>query len=93
MWHFAESRQDGNIAVWLMNGLQLVQSDVIAFVPLNWSVAETGDFNGDGFSDILWRDNNAGATTIWFMQGTQVSQGVGLGVVPTSWTIQGLDAE
>ena len=32
---------------------------------------ETGDFNGDGKSDILWRNTN-GEMAIWLMNGAQV---------------------
>ena len=31
-----------------MNGTQIISSTVIGNVPINWSVAGTGDFNGDG---------------------------------------------
>ena len=36
--------------------------------PLSWSVAGVGDFNGDGFSDLLFIDTN-GDIAIWFMKG------------------------
>jgi hypothetical protein len=49
-----------------------------------WSIGETDDFDGEGKSDILWRDTNTGATAIWFMNGTQISQTAILGVVPTN---------
>jgi hypothetical protein len=29
-------------------------------VPANWSIVGTADFNGDGKSDLLWRDSNSG---------------------------------
>jgi hypothetical protein len=61
-------------------------------VPTSWTVAVTGDFNGDGMSDILWR-NTDGDTSIWFMNGTLVSSASDLGVVPTSWVIQGANAD
>ena len=37
-------------------------------VPATWTVVGTGDFNGDGKTDILWRDT-IGNTAIWFMNG------------------------
>ena len=39
-----------------------------AAVPTNWHIAGTGDFNGDGRDDILWR-NDAGQLTNWLGTG------------------------
>ena len=46
----------------------------------------TGDLDGDGNGDILWRDTN-GNGAIWFMNGGQVLSPAGLGIVPANWTI------
>ena len=81
------------VAIWLLNGLQVSQTGGLGTVPSNWIIAETGDFNGDGKSDILWRDNNTGAVAIWFMNGLQVSSSAGVGTVGLDWTIQGLNAD
>ena len=37
-------------------------------MPSNWTIVGTGDFNGDGKSDILWRDTS-GTVAIWLMNG------------------------
>ncbi|MBV8791886.1 MAG: hypothetical protein JO237_07500 [Pseudolabrys sp.] len=40
---------------------------------------QVGDYNGDGSSDILWR-NDSGAMAEWLMNGTTISQAL----TPTS---------
>jgi hypothetical protein len=47
---------------------------------------DTHDFNGDGKSDILWRDTS-GNISMWLMNGSTVISGTGLGNVPTSWSV------
>ena len=65
----------GNLSIWLMGGggdssnnqpPQILGTPSLGFVPLTFAVAATGDYNFDGFSDILWRDT-AGNVSIWFM--------------------------
>jgi FG-GAP-like repeat/FG-GAP repeat len=36
----------------------------------NWKMAGSGDFNGDGKPDILWRNDASGENSIWLMNGT-----------------------
>jgi Tol biopolymer transport system component len=96
LWH----NTDGDTSIWLMsvNGIQMqiLSSTDFGIVPPSWTPALTGDFNGDGKSDILWRNTN-GDTSIWFMTATgtqvQVLSVTDLGGAPTSWVIQGLGAE
>jgi pro-kumamolisin-like protein/VCBS repeat protein len=49
---------------------------------------DTHDFNGDGFSDILWRDSG-GDVAMWLMNGSTIAAGAGLGNVPNNWSIVG----
>ena len=50
--------------------------------------AATHDFNGDGKSDIAWRDTG-GNTAAWLMNGATVLQSTLLGSPPTTWSIVG----
>jgi hypothetical protein len=74
--------------IWLMNGTAIASTMVVSSVATNWSIVGTGDFDGDGKTDILWRDT-AGDLAIWFMNGTAISSAGSLGNVPQAWSVAG----
>jgi photosystem II stability/assembly factor-like uncharacterized protein len=78
----------GVVAVWLMDGAQVVQSGKIADVPASWQIVGQRDFNGDAKHDFLWRDTH-GTVAIWLLSGLQVLQSRSFGSVDSSWTIVG----
>ncbi|MBV9374041.1 MAG: VCBS repeat-containing protein, partial [Alphaproteobacteria bacterium] len=84
----------GNVRIWLLgttpNSLNIRSSADLGNVPLNWSIVQTGDYNGDGFSDILWEDDT-GNLKAWFMQGTTVAKTQILGKIGLKWTVQSLN--
>jgi hypothetical protein len=41
----------------------------------SWQIAGTGDFNGDGKVDILWRNYGTGLNYVWYMDGVTVTGG------------------
>jgi len=65
---------DGSVAVWTMNGVTLATA---AFTnPSNtgrpdWKVVATGDFDKDGKTDILFK-NDDGTLAVWFMDGVNL---------------------
>ena len=73
-----------------MNGANLVDGAVVATVPTDWKIQDgAGDYNGDGKSDLLWRNDN-GQVAIWQMNGSTLVDGSLASVpVPTDWNIQG----
>src|SRR5205085_3042374 len=42
----------------------------------NYYVGGTGDFNGDGSPDILWRNGTTGANALWLMNRTEFQNDV-----------------
>jgi hypothetical protein len=84
----------GNVRIWLRgatpNSLNIRSSADLGNVPLHWSIVQTGDYNGDGFSDILWQDNT-GNLNAWFMQGATVVKTQTLGNIGLNWTVQSLN--
>jgi hypothetical protein len=84
---------DGKNAIWLMDGTTVLSgSGYLQKVgDTNWAVVGTGDFNGDGRSDILWRDQITGKNAMWLMDGTtMLPESDSLQkVADTNWTVAG----
>jgi len=59
----------GRHILWHMNGLAYQHHELGTPVP-GVFVAGTGDFDGDGRSDLLWRNEQTGAITMWLVYGT-----------------------
>ncbi|HVE71218.1 MAG TPA: M57 family metalloprotease [Thermoanaerobaculia bacterium] len=45
------------------------------------------DFNGDGKSDILWRQGNTGENYVYTMNGHQITSAAPINVLPTIWEV------
>ena len=75
--------------IWIMNGTTLQYVVSLPTEPIDWSIAGTGDFNGDGKSDIVWQNTSTGQRLIWIMNGTTIQYVVNLPTEPTDWSIAG----
>ncbi len=86
--------ESGALTNWLAttNGAFMANdANVLASVPVDWKIAGTGDFNGDGLTDILWR-NDSGAVTNWLATATggyTANDSNVLASVPNDWKIVG----
>jgi hypothetical protein len=84
----------GALSNWLANSdatFTINDSNAFHEVPTSWQVVGTGDFNGDGRDDILWRSSN-GALSDWLGTpngGFTVNDAHALIQVPTDWQIAG----
>ncbi|MDB5482908.1 MAG: peptidase and matrixin and adamalysin [Caulobacteraceae bacterium] len=82
----------GQVGEWLSNtgaGYAGFTAPILATIDPSWKIQGVGDFNGDGLSDILWRNTN-GDTGVWMTTAGGGYAPVDLGVVDSSWTVQGV---
>jgi hypothetical protein len=56
-------------------------------VPAASKLVDTHDSNGDGLSDIVWR--NGTSIAVWLMNGTQIKLSGAVGSAPATWSIVG----
>jgi len=76
----------GHTSMWLMDGRQIKPGGAfdLGTIGASWKAATgTGDLDGDGRTDILWRDN-AGHTVLWEMNGGQIKPGGAIDLGATS---------
>jgi hypothetical protein len=75
-----------------MNGAAVATAGALGNIPATFSIVQTGDYNGDGMSDIMWQDN-LGNASMWFMNGAAVASTGTVGNIPTIRIVQSVNAE
>jgi len=84
---------NGSFTEWLgqaSGGFVSNDANAWAVLPASWKVAGTGDYNGDGRTDIAWRNDN-GAFTDWLGQasgGFLSNDANAWNVLPNEWKVQ-----
>ena len=85
---FLWQNDNGQAAVWLMNGTSLIGGGPVGRNPgPSWHVIDSGDFNGDGNDDFLWQDNS-GQAAVWLMNGTSLVGGGPVGNPGADWHVK-----
>ena len=87
---------DGRMTDWLgpaNGGFIDNAANALTVVPTLWHIADTGDFNGDGRDDILWRhDNGMMSEWVGLANGGFFDNTVNASTfVPTAWHVQAND--
>lgn len=70
--------QDGRLAVWEMDGVTRRHGFLLTpgqIADLDWKISGCGDFNQDGWLDLIWRNQRDGRVSVWFMNGSTLVDG------------------
>jgi hypothetical protein len=103
LWRHTSS---GELAVWFMDGATQARGRLLSpdRTDLRWKAVGTGDFNRDGWTDIVFRHDDSGQLVVWLMgpstlggsdgiaqvEGLFVKNGVGQAVAaPAHWRFGG----
>jgi hypothetical protein len=76
-----------------MNGLAIGAGEgyVRTVVDTSWKIAGTGDFDGDGKADVLWRNTSTGDNYVYLMNGTAIhNEGYVRAVADQNWEVAGV---
>jgi hypothetical protein len=68
-----------------MNGATVASAKALATLPAGWVVVGSGDFDGDGSTDLLLRKNNALA--IWFISTNGAVTSKNVGNLAAAWSV------
>ena len=91
--NYADSgEQMGNNAIWLLDGTDFQKQQFIDSVTdTNWAIDQSGDFNGDGTGDLVWRNTVTGENAIWLMNGVDFLSAEFLPTMADlDWSIRGV---
>ena len=90
---------NGTVRIYEMNGnasgSQLAANVLVGSVANNWHIAGVGDFNNDGISDALIRDDATGFMRLWEFNGAasgsnQIGADLPIGNLSTDWHVEGI---
>ena len=80
-----ENNSTGQRALWLMNKTLFVQQAILPTGSVLWDIVGTGDFNADGWPDIVFQGGQNVAA--WLMKATSYDRSVALPRTPPDWKV------
>jgi hypothetical protein len=76
------------VVTWEMHDGGLAATHRLPDVGTSWEIEGTHDFDSDGDSDVLWR-NDTGQVVVWGMQDGDLFRTESFGIVANVWQVVG----
>jgi len=76
----------GEVDTWLIGNGHLIGGTGVTSVSSAWQFVGTGDFNGDGSTDVMWRNSVSGEVDTWLMNNGHIAGGAAIGIASAGWT-------
>jgi hypothetical protein len=92
LWHNGST---GQVGPWWMDGTTVLGNSFVNWTAPSssgWEIKGTGDFTGDGRTDILWHNPESGLVNVWALDGMNVTSNPSFAwMVPASsgWELKG----
>ena len=70
-----QNLNDGRLLLWHLSGATYTFNEPPSIPQItdpNWHIVGTADADADGYNDLYWQHQTAGALAIWYMRDTQV---------------------
>jgi len=80
---------NGTVVIWEVTGAAQNSAAVAGGAPAEWTLVGTGDLNGDGRDDMIWRHDGGGVAG-WLMNGSTATAVAMVGGAPNEWQIAGI---
>jgi VCBS repeat protein len=74
-------------AIWYLNNNVYVSGASGPTLPVDWSLIDAADFDGDGHTDYALFNIFTGQTAIWYLSGRTFLRGAFGPTVPTNWAL------
>jgi hypothetical protein len=87
-----QNTTSGQVTEWdLVDGAHSASHTLGAEAPsTNWAIAGTGDFNGDGQSDVLWFNSSSGDAMVWTVRNDAVASSRVIDGPGAGWSVLGV---
>lgn len=72
-----------DVQMWQMNGTQVSSATTVGTINAagGWHFAATGDFNGDGKTDLFFINDTTHGAAVWMMNGSQITASPQIGTI------------